>query len=72
MKPSQEFTIKVLSPDDYEKLPYAGADSSIGMSVMKTRTAYIKSTGVKDLDQNTINHEFDELMQQQAKGFEKR
>jgi hypothetical protein len=64
MKPSEIYTIKVLSSEDYDNLPYDGAKDSLGMSVMDTKTAYIRSTGVKGMDQGTINHEFDELMQQ--------
>ena len=64
MKPSQEFTIKILSPEDYDKLPYPKAKESLGMSVMETKTAYIRKTGVEGIDQHTIEHEFDELMQQ--------
>lgn len=63
MRPSREFTIKILPPEDFEKLPYPRAKEALGMSVMKTKTAYIKSTGVAGLDRHTIDHEFDELMQ---------
>jgi len=66
MKPSEEFTIKLLSDEDFDKLPYADAKGSLGMSVMATKTAYIRRTGIKDMDQGTINHEFDELMQQSS------
>ena len=64
MKPSQEFTIKILDNDDFDLLPYPRAKEAAGMTVMATKTAYIRKTGVRALDQNTINHEFDELMQQ--------
>ena len=63
MKPSEEYTIKVLSSEDFDNLPYNDARTSLGMTVMKTKTAYIRDTGVKDLDRGTIEHEFDELMQ---------
>lgn len=63
MKPSREFTIKILSDEDFDNLPYPDAKGSLGMSVMETKTAYIRKTGVKDLDRGTLEHEFDELMQ---------
>lgn len=66
MKPSEIYTIKILSPEDYENLPYDGAKESMGMSVMDTKTAYIRSTGIEEMDKATINHEFDELMQQDS------
>ncbi len=64
MKPSEEYTIKILSDEDFNKLPYPKAKESLGMSVMDKKTAYIRRTGVKELDQHTIEHEFDELMQE--------
>jgi len=63
MKPSKEFTIKILSNEDFDNLPYPKAKESLGMSVMAEKTAYIRQTGVKEMDQGTISHEFDELMQ---------
>jgi hypothetical protein len=34
------------------------------MSVMETKTAYIRKTGIAEMDQATLEHEFDELMQE--------
>ena len=62
MKPSQKYTIKVLSSEDFDLLPYPKAKESLGMSVMKTKTAFVRRTGVEDMDIGTIHHEFDELM----------
>ena len=64
MKPSQEYTIKILKNEDFDNLPYPRAKEALGMSVMKTKTAYIRETGIKGLDQSTLEHEFDELMAQ--------
>jgi len=63
MKPSQEYTIKILSPEDFDLLPYTVPPDTMGFSDTTKKVAYIKNTGIKDLDMMTINHEFDELMQ---------
>jgi len=64
MKPSEEFTIHILDDKDFNVLPYDKANEALGMTIVKEKTAYIRKTGVKELDMSTINHEFDELMQQ--------
>lgn len=66
MKPSEEFEIHILDDEEFNKLPYRDAETSLGMSVMKTRKAYIRETGVRDLDMGTIRHEFDEMMQKSS------
>jgi len=64
MRPSEEYTIHILDDKDFNVLPYDKADEALGMTIVKEKTAYIRRTGVKGLDTHTINHEFDELMQQ--------
>ena len=62
-KPSEEYTIRVLSDEEYNNLPYPQAKTSFGMSIMDKKTAYIRQTNVREMDMGTIRHEFDELMQ---------
>jgi len=64
MRPSKEFTIHLLDDADFDLLPYNGTRDALGLSDMKKKTAFIRKTGVKELDMGTINHEFDELMQE--------
>jgi len=63
MKPSQEYTIKILSDEDFNVLPYDVPRDTMGFSDVRKKVAYVRSTGIKDLDIATLNHEFDELMQ---------
>ena len=60
---SENYTIHVLSNEEYDLLPYKKARESLGCADAKRGVAYIRHTGVKDLDDNTIRHEFDELLQ---------
>lgn len=61
-KPSQEYTIHILSDEDFDKLPIGNPSEALGMSQPSTKTAWIRQTNVRDMDLGTINHEFDELM----------
>lgn len=64
MKPSQEYTIRILESEDFDLLPYNGVRDALGLSDTRKKIAFIRKTGVKDMDMGTIRHEFDELMQQ--------
>lgn len=57
------YEIRILSNEEFDRLPYKHAKDALGMADAKRNVAYIRETGVKDLDQNTIEHEFDELLQ---------
>jgi hypothetical protein len=62
-KPSEEYTIHILEDEDFDKLPFGEPRDAMGMTNAKIKTAWVRKTGVKDMDMNTIRHEFDELMQ---------
>lgn len=62
MKPSNEYTIHILEDRDFNALPIGEPRKALGMTHAKSKTAWVRRTRVKDLDMNTINHEFDELM----------
>lgn len=59
---SRGYTIHIVSDEEFDSLPYANVKESLGLANAKTRTAYVRDTGVKELDQTTIEHEFDELL----------
>jgi hypothetical protein len=62
MKPSEEYTIHILPDEEFEKLPVGKPKEAMGMTDAKRKIAWVRQTGVKDLDDHTIRHEFDELM----------
>lgn len=56
------YTIKILSNDEYDKLPYKHAKTSLGCADQKSGKAFVRATGVKEWDMKTLSHEIDELV----------
>lgn len=56
------YEIRIMDHEEFDALPYKKAKQSVGLADPKTNVAYIRHTGVKGLDENTISHEFDELI----------
>lgn len=56
------YEIRVVSNEEFDALPYKKVKSSLGLADPKTNIAYVRETGVRELDQSTIDHEFDELI----------
>ena len=56
------YEIRIVSNEEFDSLPYKKAKTSLGLADAKTGVAYIRETGVRELDQATIDHEFDELV----------
>lgn len=56
------YTIKILKSEEYDKLPYKHAKTSLGCADPKTGKAYVRATGVKEWDMATLSHEVDELV----------
>jgi len=57
------YEINILNDEEFEKLPYSGAKNAMGLADPHTNIAYVRQTGVKDIDRHTLEHEFDELLQ---------
>jgi len=56
------YEIRIVSNEEFDTLPYKGAKNSLGLADAENGIAYVRETGVRDLDQATIDHEFDELI----------
>ena len=56
------YTIKLLSNEEFDKLPYKHVKTSLGLADPKAGKAFVRATGVKDWDMATISHEVDELV----------
>jgi len=56
------YEIRIVSDEEFDSLPYLGARGSFGLADAKNGIAYVRQTGVRDLDEATISHEFDELL----------
>ncbi len=65
------YKIHVLSGDDFDNLPESitrGSDisNSLGFADKRTGQAYVRYTGLEDLDKYLINHELEELEQDES------
>ena len=56
------YEIRVLEDKEFNLLPYPDVEDSFGLADEKRGVAFVRHTGVKELDDATIRHEFDELM----------
>jgi len=57
------YQVKVLSSEEFEKLPYPDMETSLGVADPKTSTAYVRYTGVDSVDKYLINHELEHLIE---------
>jgi len=57
------YQVKVLSDQEFEALPYPDMETSLGVADPKTNTAYVRYTGVGDIDKYLINHELEHLIE---------
>ena len=63
MSQATSYEIRIVNDQEFDMLPYKKVKESLGLADAKRGVAYIRQTGIKDVDQNTIEHEFDELLQ---------
>ena len=57
------YEVKVLSDQEFESLPYPDMGTSLGVADPRTNTAYVRFTGVDELDKYLINHELEHLIE---------
>ena len=57
------YQVRVLSDSEFEALPYPDMDQSLGVADPKTNTAYVRYTGIGEVDKYLINHELDHLIE---------
>jgi hypothetical protein len=56
------YTISVLPPKKFEKLPYNDVDVAFGLADKKKGRAYVKESGIPALDLLNVGHEIHELV----------
>lgn len=59
---AQRFQVHVLDDQEFDKLPYIGISDSLGIADPKSNQAFIRRTGIAELDLGTISHELDHLI----------
>lgn len=55
------YIVQVLSDKEFDQLPYKRARTSLGCADPEKNMAFVRETGVKELDMATLQHEVDEL-----------
>lgn len=55
------YTVKWLDDKEFEALPYPDMDVSLGIADPKKRTAYVRRTGIRNLDFFNTFHELEHL-----------
>ena len=53
--------VKILSNEEFEALPYPEMSTSVGVADPRTRTAYVRETGLPILDAFNLAHELEHL-----------
>ena len=56
------YRIQVLSGKDFDNLPYPDTEMSLGIADPSTNHAYIRYTGLQEVDKYLINHEVEHLI----------
>ena len=57
------YKITVMNDEEFEKLPYPDMPTSLGVADPSTNEAYVRYTGVNELDKHLINHELEHLIE---------
>lgn len=57
------YQVKVLSDSEFESLPYPEMETSLGVADPATNTAYVRYTGVGEVDKYLVNHELEHLIE---------
>lgn len=56
------YTVQVLNDREFDNLPYKGISDSLGIADREKGLAFVRRTGIKELDEATLHHEIDELV----------
>ena len=55
------YKIQFLDDNSFDRLPYKGVHTSLGLADSNTRTAYVRRTGINAVDLFTAAHELEHL-----------
>ncbi len=56
-----EFKVRWLNSEEFDRLPYKKAPTSLGLADKNTQTVYVRDTGNKALDTFSVYHEIEHL-----------
>ena len=58
------YSIKILSSEEFDELPYSKVGIALGVADPKTNTAYIRHSAHSELNKYLIDHEFEHLVEE--------
>jgi len=56
-----KYTMQILDNNEFDRLPYKDTQTSLGIADPKTKTAFVRKTGIKPMDVYTAMHELEHL-----------
>ena len=57
------YSVTVLSDKEFEALPYPEMEQSLGVADPTTNSAYVRYTGLAEVDKYLVNHELEHLIE---------
>lgn len=60
------FIVKLLDNKEFDELPFLRAKKSVGCADKKTKTAYVRRSGIDIFDLGTIQHEIEHLLEKNS------
>lgn len=60
------YSVKILSSEEFNRLPYARVETSLGLADPATNTAYVRHSSIPELNKYLIDHEFEHLIEEIA------
>ena len=58
------YSIKILSNQEFDKLPFEFASNALGLADVKNNSVYVRNTHVKELNRYLLDHELDHLVEE--------
>jgi len=66
----QRYTVQVLNEKEWFNLPYKGLESSVGLADRNKGLAFVRNTGNKEYDLDTMTHEINHLLEAEPTDFD--
>ena len=60
------YTIKVLTSEEFDKLPYEHAPRALGLADVHKNEVYVRNTNIKELNEYLLDHEVNHLVEEHA------
>ena len=61
-----KYKIQILDDEKFDSLPYPETETSLGIADPETNKAYVRYTGLKEVDNYLVNHELEHLIEKRG------